>query len=410
MRDRFLGRRRAEITAPCGGTSRDFIALIPSSGLGGGIEAYTSAVLDVLIKEGATVDVWAGSRLGGQKRSRRLWQLEFAISVLWRSVRWLRFGDRREVTIVAFHPGLLPIAVLVRMVIGTRCRRVVAVFYGVDILRSGIIRRKLWRLSRAECITISDFSAGALGVAGRVKVLPPALTPERYRLFSASFTQKKEHDDFRIVSVFRLNDVVKKGGLELASAVEAMRETGRNVTLAIAGTPADELHPDLMERGAWMTVVQGPSDQDLASLYAEADLFVLATRVRAGKGASGEGFGIVLVEAALAGLPVVAPAAGGSHAAFLDGITGLRPRDEGEASLRAVLEWCFSHRERLRDLGRNGREWALEAFHPERYRERVRQTVMECTASASPTPLELTIERAGNATGRSEDYPAGSLR
>ena len=81
----------------------------------------------------------------------------------------------------------------------------------------------------------------------------------------------------------------------------------------------------------------GLSDRELARQLAGADLFVLATRSRGGRHTSGEGFGLVLLEAQVAGTPVVAPAHGGSHDAYIEGITGLAPMDETAGSLARVM-------------------------------------------------------------------------
>jgi D-inositol-3-phosphate glycosyltransferase len=57
-------------------------------------------------------------------------------------------------------------------------------------------------------------------------------------------------------------------------------------------------------------------DEDLADLYREADVFVLPSR-------SGEGFGLVALEAMASGLPVVATASGGVVDIVTDGVNGL---------------------------------------------------------------------------------------
>ena len=83
------------------------------------------------------------------------------------------------------------------------------------------------------------------------------------------------------------------------------------------------------------------SDEDRAGLLAAADVFVMACRNR-WFGLEQEGFGIVFLEAAAAGVPQVAGASGGAHEAVLDGVTGLvvrHPEDPGAVAeaLRALL-------------------------------------------------------------------------
>ena len=88
----------------------------------------------------------------------------------------------------------------------------------------------------------------------------------------------------------------------------------------------------------------GLTDHDLAAQFAASDLFVLASRTRSGRRPCGEGFGLVLLEAQVAGTAVVGPAHGGSPDAYLDGVTGATPRDESAAALAAgaCADCCVS--------------------------------------------------------------------
>jgi phosphatidyl-myo-inositol dimannoside synthase len=71
--------------------------------------------------------------------------------------------------------------------------------------------------------------------------------------------------------------------------------------------------------------------EDLPDLYGAADVFAMVCRNRWG-GLEQEGFGIVFLEAAAAGVPQVAGDSGGAAEAVVDGATGLvarAPRDPG---------------------------------------------------------------------------------
>ena len=75
-------------------------------------------------------------------------------------------------------------------------------------------------------------------------------------------------------------------------------------------------------------------DDELPALYGCADLFVMLCRDR-WRGLEQEGFGIVFVEAAAAGVASVAGRSGGSSEAVIDGVTGLvvdRPGDVASAA------------------------------------------------------------------------------
>jgi glycosyltransferase involved in cell wall biosynthesis len=107
-------------------------------------------------------------------------------------------------------------------------------------------------------------------------------------------------------------------------------------------------------------------DVELAALYRRCEVFVLPSRALGADGAaSGEGFGRVFVEAALAGKPVVGSRAGGAAEAVLDGKTGflVNPLSVDEVA-HAVLT-LLSDAELAASMGAAGRRWALENFTQE---------------------------------------------
>jgi phosphatidylinositol alpha-1,6-mannosyltransferase len=115
------------------------------------------------------------------------------------------------------------------------------------------------------------------------------------------------------------------------------------VTLAIGGAGRDRerLARRAAAGGAPVTFLgRVPGDQRPA-LFACADAFAMLCRDRWG-GLEQEGFGIVFVEAAAAGVPQVAGRSGGSADAVVDGVTGVvvdDPRDAAAAAaaIRRVL-------------------------------------------------------------------------
>ncbi len=81
-------------------------------------------------------------------------------------------------------------------------------------------------------------------------------------------------------------------------------------------------------------------DDSFPRLYASADVFAVPCRDRWG-GLEAEGFGIVFLEAAAAGIPAVAGRSGGSHEAVVDGDTGFVVEshpDDVRAAVGAVLD------------------------------------------------------------------------
>src|SRR5690606_19031045 len=97
-------------------------------------------------------------------------------------------------------------------------------------------------------------------------------------------------------------------------------------------------------------------DDELDRVYDRADIFAMTS---VAYGPSVEGFGLVYLEAAAHGLPVVAHAVGGVSDAVRNGETGLLVPPDHPAQLTAAFEKLISEPDLRRRLGDAGRKWAL---------------------------------------------------
>jgi phosphatidylinositol alpha-1,6-mannosyltransferase len=362
------------------------LALLPSKGLGGGIEGYCQAVMSHLAPYGVVVEDVAllgdgTTAVTARSKVRFAWQ---AGRVAWR--------QRYNLRILCFHAGLLPVALLCRCLTGRRAP-VQVVCHGNEVWRRSHTFSFLVRHSSTRLIAVSDFTAGALISLQAASIVPPSLSPERRALLQAVGRDRsaRRGDILRILTVFRLTDFENKGGAVLLDAVREVRRRGGNVELVVAGRSESHraaLDATFAALPDWGQLIRDPTDAELAQLYDNANLFVSATRLRGGPDPWAEGFGTVLLEAATAGLPVVAPWGGGGHAAVLHGITALRPGDQSVESLSALLGWALDHRAELLLMGANGRMWAEEYFSAEVYGRRVGEVVLGAPADA---PLYLGL-------------------
>ncbi|HSD48784.1 MAG TPA: glycosyltransferase family 4 protein, partial [Actinomycetota bacterium] len=110
-------------------------------------------------------------------------------------------------------------------------------------------------------------------------------------------------------------------------------------------TAAERLPVAVRERALLMGTV---ANEDLPSLHAACDVFVAPNL-------GGESFGIVLVEAMAAGLPVVASAIPGFTEVVRDGVEGLLVRPGDAAATAAAIARVLDDRDlaaRLADAGR----------------------------------------------------------
>ena len=114
----------------------------------------------------------------------------------------------------------------------------------------------------------------------------------------------------------------RKGFDVLIDAVAGLPD----VQLAIAGAGRDRARLERRATARGLGVAgavprAGARRRSFPRLYGCADVFAMPCRDRWG-GLEAEGFGIVFLEAAAAGVPAVAGRSGGSHEAVVDGETG----------------------------------------------------------------------------------------
>jgi phosphatidylinositol alpha-1,6-mannosyltransferase len=165
-----------------------------------------------------------------------------------------------------------------------------------------------------------------------------------------------------VVSVSRL--VPRKGFDVLIRAAAALSSTHPDLTVAICGAGRDERRlRELTERTAAPVRFLGRlPGTDLPALYGCADVFAMLCRNRWG-GLEQEGFGIVFLEAAAAGVASVAGDSGGAGDAVVDGETGvIVDRPEDPEAVAAALAALLDDPGRRAAMGRAGRARAETSF------------------------------------------------
>jgi glycosyltransferase involved in cell wall biosynthesis len=335
------------------------LLLAPSRGLGGGIERYLETLESAFGLRGIV-----SRRLDLEQPGLRghLNMLIHGRAALKRAADPVR--------IVAGHRALLPVATLLAR--QSAVCGISLVCHGSETWDSRrrprrIVERWLMRRPGVRIVAVSNFTAGNLAVDCPATVLPPGLSAKWFdALVGAAQDHRAAKPGTKLVTAFRLASWQEKGLPELVTAIAALERPDISLTVCGNGRPP----PGLLALTAdhrWCALRPDVTDQELAGELAAADLFVLATRTRSGRGATGEGFGMVLAEAQVAGVPVVAPAHGGSADAYIDGVSGVAPVEETAAALSRILAEILADRPRLAWMGERAGEWARELFAPERY-------------------------------------------
>jgi phosphatidylinositol alpha-1,6-mannosyltransferase len=250
------------------------------------------------------------------------------------------------------------------------------VLHGAEITVPGrlpVANRLLRRvLKGAELVVAAGHYPAAEGerAAGRTLSavhIPPGVDVERFRPLDAderrSARRRLGLPDGRLV--LSLSRLVPRKGMDVVIRAVARLVPGRpDVHLAVAGEGRDRGRLERLARdaGAPVTFCGRVDDDALPALYGCADTFAMLCRTRWG-GLEQEGFGIVFLEAAAAGLPAVAGESGGAAEAVVDGTTGLvvDPPTSVEAAAHALAR-LLDDDDRRRRMGSAARERAVVEF------------------------------------------------
>ncbi len=246
-------------------------------------------------------------------------------------------------------------------------------------------------LNRASVVVAAGGYPAAEGgrVAGgqlpTTVVVPPGVDHHRFRPLAPA-ERRAARDRFAVardaclvVSVSRL--VPRKGMDILIEAVGRLAPDRPDLRLVIAGDGRERhrLGRQIDASGAPVRLLGPVAGEDLSLLYGCADVFAMPCRTR-WAGLEQEGFGVVFLEAAAAGVASVAGSSGGSSEAVLNEETGLvvsRPDDCDQvaaALARLVDDACLRER-----LGRAARTRAVVEFDYDRLSGRLGE-VLELAA------------------------------
>ena len=261
------------------------------------------------------------------------------------------------------------------------------VLHGAEVTVPGrlpVTRTLLNRVLRhaVGVVAAGDYSLAeaerSLGRSLESVVVPPGVDTERFvPLDPEERNEARERlglppDRPLVVSVSRL--VPRKGMDTLIRASVEIRRRHPLVHVAIAGTGRDRKRLQRLaeELGAPVTLLGRVADDDLPGLYGCGDVFTMLCRTRWG-GLEQEGFGIVFVEAAAAGVAQVAGRSGGAHEAVADRESGLIVDDPADVHAAAdAIADLLADDGRRQAMGEAARARAVAEFSYDVLAERLR--------------------------------------
>jgi phosphatidylinositol alpha-1,6-mannosyltransferase len=267
------------------------------------------------------------------------------------------------------------------------------ILHGAEVTVPGrvpVARAALSRVLRGASVVISaggypaaeaGRAAGAL--TAPVVEIPPGVDAGGIKPMFES-VRRAARDRFGLPSsgplVVSLSRLVPRKGMDvLIEAADRLVPSYPDLVVAIAGEGRElpRLRRQADASAASVTLLGRLSDQDRAVLLGAADIFVMACRNR-WLGLEQEGFGIVFLEAAAAGVPQVAGDSGGAAEAVVHGETGLvvaRPDDPG--CVAEALRELLADPARARRMGAAGRARVVASFDYDALASRLADTLEE---------------------------------
>ena len=174
--------------------------------------------------------------------------------------------------------------------------------------------------------------------------------------------------------VLSLSRLVPRKGMDVlieASAQVTAEVPGLEVAIGGSGRDRRRLEKLVAACDAPVTFLGRVPEEDLASIYAAADVYAMLCRNR-WAGLEQEGFGIVFLEAAAAGVPQIAGRSGGAAEAVAHGVSGLVVDDPRDVTAVAhALEALLLDPARRARMGADGRDRAVSEFDYDRLAPRL---------------------------------------
>jgi phosphatidyl-myo-inositol dimannoside synthase len=297
-------------------------------------------------------------------------KIRFVISVIRQGLS-LRGG--KLCFVLVGHPNLAPPASWIKVL--SRSVKTIVMTHGVEVWEPLPLLRRVALLHADLVLAPSENTVGKLTEIQRIqtKKIRKLAWPVNPSLLSmadapASLRVPPAFPTGRVIlTVGRWSASERYKGLDdLIQATADLRKTFEDLHLVVVGGGDDlpRLQKLATKAGIADSVdfLERLSQEELAACYANADLFALPS--------TGEGFGLVFLEAMAFAQPIVASAYGGTMDVVVNGLNGLLISPHDNASLVDALGRLLRNDSLRRTLGRNGaemvrRKYRFEAFEGE---------------------------------------------
>jgi glycosyltransferase involved in cell wall biosynthesis len=343
----------------------------------GGIATFTEEIAKAGTALGFSIHVWAQSAAPSPEKRWPFTLKRLPLKGSHGIICQLRLAKElithrrmlRKATVYLPEPGPMLTMMLLQFIRGFTPNRLILTFHGSEILKfsANPFRRMLGRnlIKKATRISTLSIYTQELLLAhfpeakGKIFLTPGAL---RSDFALVPNTPKQKKDKLIILTVGRLHP--RKGQLLTLQALQRLAQDVRSkIEYWIVSGQSKEGYDERVILEASKTpdlsvkLLHDLPDNELSDVYESADIFALTSTPYEN---SIEGFGLVYLEAAAHGLPVVAHAIGGVSEAVLDQVTGFLVPPDRPAQLAAAFETLIHDEPLRKKLGAAGKALALK--------------------------------------------------
>jgi phosphatidylinositol alpha-1,6-mannosyltransferase len=230
-----------------------------------------------------------------------------------------------------------------------------------------LIKRRWMKLTHkiaAGFIVVCDFCLNVLISIGvdkeKIHVVPSAISPQKYNP-----KMNKSKNGYKILSVGRI--VERKGFHALIDAVNILKNKLPEIRVNIVGEGPyksvlqEKIILNKLEKHVFLKGFI--SDEELADLYTESDIFVLAHMML--DNGDTEGCPTVFSEAGIYGIPVIGGVDGGASTVIEDGVTGYIVDSKNINLLAEKIERILADKKLAAEMGKAGKQKILRDHTPE---------------------------------------------
>jgi|GEM_PF-1719647 len=278
------------------------------------------------------------------------------------------------------HTQLLPLLDCLGRLSGVRC---LIWTHGLEVWGDESRRWAPYLNRLNQVVSVSAFTKDQIACAGvqtPIVVIPnsvdvylftPTTTPERIR-----------RNEILICGRMASKERYKGHEVLFQSLPLAEQLLGRELSIRVIGE-GDDL-PRLQDVARRLNIfnrvffVGRVSTPDLIESYRHCSVFCMPSRVdRLDRGYwTGEGFGVVYIEAAACGRPVIASTEGGAPETITPGKTGLLVDPRSPGSVARVIAKVLADPVRADEMGRQGRLLAKRRFSREQYVHNINNLIL----------------------------------